>query len=180
MKRIIWHWTAGTHNVSDLDRKHYHFIIDGEGTVHDGYYLPEANRSTRDGHYAAHTRALNTGSIGVAVAAMANAQERPFNAGRYPITEAQIEALALLSADLGKTYNIPVKRNTMLSHAEVQPTLGVKQRGKWDITWLPDMPHPSSPIVVGDKLRKMVSKENAAPVTNSLFQRILRWLGLIK
>ena len=30
MKRIIWHWTAGSYTCSELDKEHYHFIIEGD------------------------------------------------------------------------------------------------------------------------------------------------------
>ena len=68
---------------------------------------------------------------------MLGAREAPFDAGSQRINEAQIEALAQLVANLCRRYGIPVTRATVLTHAEVQPTLGVRQRGKWDITWLP-------------------------------------------
>lgn len=157
MKRIILHWTAGTNNVSALDRQHYHFIIDGDGKVHEGTFRPEDNRDVRGGKYAAHTLNCNTGSIGVAVAAMAGAVERPFSAGRFPITLKQVEALARLCARLCAQYEIPVTRETVLSHAEVQPTLKIVQRGKWDITWLPGMAKPADPVKVGDFLRAKIS-----------------------
>ena len=157
MKRIILHWTAGTNAVSDLDRRHYHFIIDGDGKVHEGTFRPEDNLDVRDGKYAAHTLNCNTGAIGVAVAAMAGAVERPFNAGRFPITLKQVEALARLCARLCAQYEIPVRRETILSHAEVQPTLKIQQRGKWDITWLPGMAKPDDPVKVGDFIRAKVA-----------------------
>lgn len=156
MKRIIWHWSAGAHKASDLDRKHYHFIIEGDGRVVEGTHKPEDNEDTRDGNYAAHTLNANTGAIGVAVAAMAGALERPFNAGKSPITTAQAESLVALTSALCRAYNIPVTRATVLSHAEVQPTLGIKQRGKWDIAWLPGMPSVGDPVAVGDRLRALV------------------------
>lgn len=164
MKRIIIHWTAGTHTPSDLDRKHYHKIIDGAGRVHDGLHPISANANPIKGPYAAHTLNCNTDSIGVAVAAMAGAQERPFSAGRHPITPAQVKALAALCAALAKQYNIPVTPQTILTHAEVQPTLGIRQRGKWDITWLPGMDAPGDPITVGNRLRAMVADHDAKPV----------------
>jgi N-acetyl-anhydromuramyl-L-alanine amidase AmpD len=157
MKRIIWHWSAGQHTPSSLDREHYHFIIDGAGKVHNGNLPPEANLSTGDGQYAAHTKGCNTGSIGIAVAAMAGAVERPFKAGAHPVTPAQVEALVKLTRDLAAKYKIPVTRETVLSHAEVQPTLKIAQRGKWDIAWLPGMTAPGNPVAVGDKLRARVS-----------------------
>ena len=163
MKRIILHWTAGTNKASKLDRQHYHFIVEGDGTVVAGDLPPEANLSTKDGEYAAHTLNCNTGSIGVAVAAMAGARERPFTAGRFPITPQQPKALARLVARLCEQYDIPVTRQTVLSHAEVQPTLGIKQKGKWDITWLPGMEKPEDPVKTGDWLRGLVSAELPRP-----------------
>lgn len=165
MKRLVWHWSAGAHTPSNLDKEHYHFIIDGAGKVHPGKWPVEANETPVKGRYAAHTLNCNTGSIGVAVAAMAGAVERPFSAGQFPITPAQVEALARLSHDLGKRYGIPVTPQTMLSHAEVQPVLGIKQRGKWDISWLPGMAIPNDPVAVGNKLRAMVKALDAAQPT---------------
>lgn len=159
MKRIIIHWSAGSHKVSNLDRQHYHRIIDGDGNVHEGVFPIEANEKPVKGQYAAHTLNCNTGSIGVALAAMAGAVERPFSAGSHPITEEQLTALAKLCAGLAKQYDIPVTRATILTHAEVQPTLGIKQRGKWDITWLPHMDQPGDPVVVGDMLRESITRE---------------------
>ena len=163
MKRIIVHWTAGTHTPSNLDKQHYHFIIDGAGKVHPGKFPVEANAKPVKGRYAAHTLNCNTGSIGVAVAAMAGAVERPFDPGKHPITQAQVDALAALCRTLAKQYGIPVTPQTILTHAEVQPTLGIKQRGKWDITWLPGMSQPGNPVAVGNKLRAMIAM--ASPVT---------------
>ena len=155
MDRIILHWTAGTHRANATDRRHYHYIIEGDGTVIEGQFPPEANARGPliSGRYAAHTASLNTGSIGVALAAMHGARERPFDPGAHPITPAQIEALARLCADLCRRYDIAVTRRTVLTHAEVQPTLGVRQAAKWDVAWLPGMAGPGDPIEVGDRLR---------------------------
>lgn len=177
MKRLILHWTAGTHTPNATDRAHYHFLIDGAGEVHRGDHHPEANEVIHHPNdistYAAHTANANTGAIGVAVAAMAGAREAPFTAGHYPITSAQIKALTALSAQLCRAYNIPVTRTTVLTHAEVQPTLGIKQKNKWDITWLPGMKAPEAPVAVGDRLRGLIraqmstrtAKRATAPVT---------------
>ena len=155
MKRIIIHWTAGTNRPSSTDKKHYHFIVGGNGEIERGNLPVEANESTAT-EYAAHTRGLNTGSIGVAFAAMHGAKERPFSAGKYPITEAQVQSMAVVINNLSKRYSIPITPETVLTHAEVQPTLGVKQRGKWDVTWLPGMSQPSNAREVGDMLREEV------------------------
>lgn len=157
LKRIILHWTAGSNNVSDTDKDHYHFIIDGNGKVHHGDLPPEANISTKDADgYMAHTLRANTGAIGVAVAGMAGARERPFNSGPYPLTERQMNAMYKFVADLADEYNIPVKMDTVLTHAEVEPTLGIKQRGKWDIMWLPGMRAPANPVAVGSDIRSSI------------------------
>lgn len=156
LRRIIWHWTAGTHVVSQTDRDHYHFVVGGDGSVVAGRHAPEANISASDGSYAAHTRGANTGAIGVAVAAMYSATERPFQTGPFPIRERQVESLIGLTADLCRRYGIPVTPETVLSHAEVQPTLGIAQAGKWDVSWLPGMNAPGDPVGVGNILRGRV------------------------
>jgi hypothetical protein len=168
MKRIVIHWTAGAHTPSSLDLQHYHFVIDGAGWMHTGKFPIAANLRPVKGAYAAHTLNLNTGSIGIAVAAMAGAVERPFNAGRFPITPAQVDALVKHCALLADEYGIPVTRETILTHAEVQPTLGVKQRGKWDITWLPGMDKPGNPVTVGDELRGMILKAQMPEVIKTM------------
>lgn len=157
MKRIVIHWTAGAHTPSNLDKEHYHYIIDGAGNVVKGKWPVIANAAPEKGKYAAHTLNCNTGAIGVAVAAMAGAQDRPFNAGAYPITPEQVTALFRLCADLCDQYKIPVTRQTVLTHAEVQPTLGIKQKGKWDITWLPGFSGPEDAVKTGDYLRSYIA-----------------------
>jgi len=160
LKRIILHWSAGTHNVSALDRSHYHYCVAGDGSIVPGIRRPDDNISTTDGAYAAHCLNANTGSIGIALAAMAGATERPFNAGAYPITTPQLDAFCGLAARLAKQYGIPNTRATILTHAEVQPTLGIAQRGKWDICWLPGMAEPQNAIAVGDTIRAMIAAKS--------------------
>jgi len=157
LHRIVMHWTGGAYGDIALERDLYHALIDRHGRVILGSKPPEANRGTNDGIYAAHTWRLNTGSIGVAVDAMAGAQESPFDAGGAPITRAQLDGLAVAVADFCETYDIPVSGYSVLTHAEVQPTLGVRQRWKWDITWLPGMARPGDPVEVGDRIRAMVA-----------------------
>ena len=159
MKRIIIHWTGGSHSFNASDARHYHFGIDGDGKVHEGNLKPEANLDCTDGNYVAHTRRCNTGSIGVGVCGMHAARYRPFDPGQYPINHRQIDALAELCADLCETYRIPVTRETVLTHAEVQPTLGIRQRGKWDITWLPGLREPISAATAGNILRERIAEK---------------------
>ena len=129
MKRIICHWTAGGHKATPIDREHYHFMIEDDGTVVRGDHSIKDNVSTADGKYAAHTLGCNTGSIGVSVCCMADAQQQPFHAGSYPMTQIQWETMARVVAELCAHYNIPVTRQTVLGHGEVQANLGIAQRG---------------------------------------------------
>lgn len=166
MKRIHLHWTGGADGVNGVEADAYHFIVARDGKVYEGEDTPEANLPPLGAKYAAHTLNANTDAIGVALDAMADARERPFRAGKYPITDAQLVGMAKLCARLCQRYGIPVTRQTVLTHAEVQPTLGIAQRQKWDITWLPGMAKPGDPIEVGDKLRELVRAElKAAPPT---------------
>ena len=159
MKRIIMHWSAGAHRASKEDRAHYHLMIEGGGNVVYGDKPISANAAPLSKDYAAHTAKLNTDSIGVAVCAMRGARQAPFSPGQYPITEAQVQGLVREVARLAKSYNIPVTRQTILSHAEVQPTLGVRQAGKWDIAWIPGWKSATDPIGVGDHLRALIRAE---------------------
>ena len=157
MKRVIWHWTAGTGKANPTDRRAYHEIVEADGTLVMGVHPHSANAPIRQpldrSTYAAHAGGLNTDSIGIALAGMRNATESPFSPGDHPISLAQIDAMLRRTAELCRQYNIPVSRETTLSHAEVEPTLGVKQRQKWDIKWVPNMSRPGNPVEVGDGLR---------------------------
>lgn len=190
---ITWHWTAGAYGVNPLEADAYHFIIGQDGRVTNGVDKPEDNiPPLRPGAYAASTLNLNSYNISIAVDAMAGAVERPFNAGRSPITPAQVDALVALTAKLAAKYNVPVTRERMLSHAEVQPTLGIRQRNKWDIMWLPGMPATENPVRVGDILRKQVMErmkevekeeekvniKKVTPPKPSLLQRLFQLLNI--
>lgn len=177
MKRIILHWTGGTYNASTVDKRHYHTITQGDGVTVEGDLLPEANKSPLGPIYAAHTRGANSDAIGMAVAGMHGAREAPFSAGVYPIKQEQLEAFAQAVADMAQTYGIPITRRTVLTHAEVQVTLGIAQRGKWDITWLPGWSRPRDPVEAGDALRAMIRAHiEPEPVEDSTTHTILSWL----
>lgn len=158
MKRVICHWTAGAHTASGVDKEHYHIIVEGSGRLVRGDHSISDNVNTADDDYAAHTRGCNTGSIGVSMCCMAGAQESPFKAGRFPMKEVQWERMVQAVADLCKEYKIAVTPQTVLSHAEVQGTLGIPQRGKWDFTILPFEPFTKGAKACGDRLRADVKK----------------------
>lgn len=158
MKRIIIHWSAGSHKVSSVDKEHYHFIVDGTGTVVKGDHKPEDNLSVTDGVYAAHTRGANAGAIGVAMAAMLDAQG-PGKLGKFPITKKQFDAMIALVRKLAGQYKIPVTPSTILSHAEVQSTLGIRQNGKIDISFgIPGKPELKTAKACGDYIRSLIGK----------------------
>lgn len=157
LTRIHLHWTAGGYTPSASDLSHYHFVIDGNAKEHAGKLPPEANISTRDGSYVAHTLGANTGAIGISVCAMMGANERPFRWGSAPMKASQIDALCALAARLAVKYKIQCRRDTILTHAEVQQTLGATQRGKWDITVLPGNAIPGDAIEIGDLLRAKIA-----------------------
>lgn len=137
MKRVHIHWTAGSYTASEVDLEHYHFLVNGNGEVLVGDHSVKDNSGTlREGQYAAHTLNANSGAIGVSFCAMAGAIEGKTN-GPYPIKKEQYDVMLQVIAQLCYFYAIPVTPRTVLTHAEVQTNLGVKQRGKWDITVLP-------------------------------------------
>lgn len=158
MKRTILHWSAGGHKASEFDRGHYHILIEGDGKIVRGIPTIDKNdaRGLKDG-YAAHTLNLNSGSIGVAVCAMAGATEYPFNPGKAPMTEAQFQQLARVADELCARYGIDIAPQTVLSHAEVQGTLGIAQRGKIDIMWRPGMDRMGSAHTIGNELRALIA-----------------------
>lgn len=166
MKRIVLHWTAGGYKANSIDLAAYHFVIEGDGTVKTGTHPVSANKAPLSKKYAAHTLNCNSDSIGVSVAAMKDAVEAPFKTGPCPITTQQLAALVVKVASLAKEYKIPVTPSTILTHAEVEKTLGIKQKNKWDITYLPGF-GKKTPKEIGDILRKMISnkvaQENVAP-----------------
>lgn len=165
MSRVILHWTAGGHKASDFDRQHYHVLIEGDGKVVKGFPSIAANSlpRVRPG-YAAHTLKCNSGSIGVSLCCMGgkDVREKPFNAGKYPLTKSQWAEASSVVAALCKHYGIKVTPETVLSHAEVQGNLGIKQAGKWDIAVLPFDPSTyNTAKKVGDRFRAEVAAKMA-------------------
>lgn len=156
MRRVIFHWTAGNHRANATDKRAYHILVEGDGNLVRGRSSIANNAPGASGTPASHTLNLNTGSIGVSLCCMVGAKERPFDAGRAPMTIEQWRAAAGAIAELCRRYKIPVTPQTVLSHAEVQGTLGVKQRAKWDVTRLAFDPSISGAKACGDAMRVMV------------------------
>ena len=154
MERIICHWTAGAHKATEFDRQHYHILIEADGKLVRGIPSIKLNEHPLAKGYAAHTLSCNSGSIGVSLCCMAGANEAPFVAGNAPMTKEQWDTLTTVVAELCHRYGIPITGRTVLSHAEVQPTLGIQQRGKWDYTRLTFDPSKVGAIPCGNKLRR--------------------------
>jgi len=158
VRGIVWHWTAGAKGFIDMEREAYNFLhsrtgdtIQGEATVAE-----QVMYDWRRGIGASHTKSMNTGWIGQSVDAMAGSkQANPMVWGSNPITWEGIDAMLEQTAELVEEYDIPVSKWTTLTHAEVEPTLGVKQRWKWDYTVLPgDTNGFQDPVTIGNKLRE--------------------------
>ncbi len=153
-QRIICHWTAGGYEASQIDLKHYHFLVEADGKVVQGMHSIADNDDTSDGKYAAHTLRCNTRSIGLSLCCMAGATRA--NPGRFPMVEVQWRRMAELAAELCKHYDIPVTPKTVLGHFEVESNLGIAQRGKWDPGFLPWEPALGA-SEVGSRFRNLVS-----------------------
>lgn len=160
VRGVVWHWTAGAHGVIELERHHYNWVFDNLGNVYDGNHSvqDQVNYDVQSGVGASHTKSMNTGWLGLSVDAMAGAIESPLNWGTNPLTWAGIDAMLDWTMELCKEYDIPVSPWTTLSHAEVQQTLGVQQRFKWDYKVLPGYTRAEDARKVGDVLRNRMLK----------------------
>lgn len=157
MQRIVFHWTAGGNKASANDKSHYHFLFEGDSSLVRGDRSVKDNDAPIRGPYAAHTLNCNSDSIGTSLCGMAGAKESPFNAGKSPITKESWDAMVRGHADLCIRYSITPTPSTLLSHAEVQETLGIKQKGKWDIARLPWDSSIKGAKAVGDRMREQVA-----------------------
>jgi hypothetical protein len=179
IKLLILHWTAGADGLNQKEEDSYNEIVFNDGTWVPGTFPDEAQiPPLRPGQYAAHTLNGNSYAKGIAIDAMAGARERPFNPGFNPITEAGLKALVNRAAVNAIKYKLPVTRKTILTHAEVQRTLGIRQNAKWDIMWLPGMTRVDDPIVVGDEIRRQVKEEIErlnAPTAVKIEQEAKAW-----
>lgn len=185
MQRIICHWTAGAYGANSTDKAHYHILIEGDGTLVRGNASIALNASPVRPGYAAHTLNTNGGSIGVSCCCMAGAVEFPFYAGKYPLREVQWKKLVEVVAGLCEAYNIPVTLKTVMTHAEVQANLGIKQRGKWNFTRLAFDPSIIGSRAIGDRLRREVNAavhsatEHTSPVPTPVSDSVARPLGTV-
>lgn len=180
----VLHHTGGGYKANASDREHYHFIYEGEGKEVRGNYSVGDNISTSDKIYAAHTAWANTKAIGRSVACMVGADPSagyPNFGSSAPMTREQFAAACLGIARGCIKYGTPVTRERVMTHAEVQPNLGIPQNGKWDITVLPWDPTVVGYRAVGDFMRECVrdaiaqlggyTERQPAPFVRSILKR---------
>lgn len=158
IKRIHWHWAASTYKITDFIKSHYNIVIDYKGNEYQGAAKPIEQATYVPGKIGvSHTYMANTGAVGISIAAMAGAYTsgNTVRMGDYPITWESIDSMLNVTSRLCKEFNITPSKETTLSHAEVEPNIGIKQRGKWDIRVLPDNPTELlNATECGDILRK--------------------------
>lgn len=157
MKRIHVHWTAGAHKANSTDKRAYHILVEGDGKLVRGDRSIAANARGSGMKQASHTRNANTGAIGISLCCMRQAEERPFDPGPSPMTETQWNAGVNAVAQLARRYGIKVTPVTILTHAEVEPNLHIKQKNKWDITRLAFDSDVVGHKAVGDLMRRQVA-----------------------
>lgn len=173
MNRIVMHHTGGARQANSTDKKHYHGITEWDGTHVLGHFKITDNKPGRlvSGKYAAHTRNLNSGAIGEAMACMGGKKTTwadPYASPFYPFPN-QVQAFIKTVASRCIEYAIPVTRKTVLTHAEVEITLGVKQANKWDFDYLffdideeeerKYRTRQRDPVYIGDMLRERISDQ---------------------
>jgi hypothetical protein len=144
VRRGVMHWTGGAHRANAIDLRHYHHVVEGDGTIREGNHsLTQNLRSLRAGDaYAAHTGAMNSWAWGISAAAMAGATERG-TFGTHPLTDVQVHRMLLLAACgshlAGKD---PRSVDWFHSHGEAWRKHGVRgssNHWKWDPERLPWM-----------------------------------------
>jgi hypothetical protein len=161
VRGVVWHWTAGANGLIELEKEAYNFLTDTKGNIYDGNstIAEQVMYDWRKGIGASHTKSMNTGWVGVSQDAMAGANGWPMKWGSHPITWEGTDAMLEKTWEICCEYNIPVSPWTTLSHAEVQQTLGVAQRNKWDYMVLPGYDKPSDAVKIGNVLRaRMLEK----------------------
>lgn len=142
--RITWHWSAGTYDLNQRAREHYHVTGDRNGRAEQGVPIADqiaTKKWPRLATAAAHVKNGNSNNIGVSALGMHGAQEseaRRGNYGPYPLTPQQVEFLVEITAQLCHFYGIPVIPARVLGHAEWRTVLGIHQ-DRWDVCCIPHL-----------------------------------------
>ena len=165
--RCILHWTAGTYESTFHDQERYHALVEWvDGRIRVVAGVPIINNlhsltiesPTYDEHptgYAAHTRRMNSWSIGYSICAMWNAT--PEDHGDYPMLPEQVDGLITLCAQTASVFGMPVDEDHFFTHWEAEYIHGIEQQSKWDIIWVPNAPE-LDPRDVGPWLRERIAE----------------------
>jgi hypothetical protein len=144
LRSISLHWTADDYEAVFPA---YHFCLRGVSDVlvvqtHDLRANMRDVRLAPAEPYAAHTLGRNSWSIGLAICGMAGAVPADF--GRFPLVDAQLEALCVVARVLADAYAIPPA--AIRTHAEAALEDGYFGAGddglRWDIARTAPRPAP--------------------------------------
>lgn len=132
INRIYLHWTAGHYGQIYDD---YHISVDHDGKI----YCPDNNTNLtihRD-----HTYRRNYRSIAITACGCYDACSEPYNMGSEPVTQAQIETIAVLIATICKNANVSI--DSVYTHCEIAKIDGYgpysgDPETRWDLWFLPD------------------------------------------
>jgi hypothetical protein len=161
LRSIALHWTGGDYEAVFPA---YHFCLRGSVEVEVvATYDLRANmrdlRAAPEPPYAAHVAGRNSWSVGIAICAMGGATPTDF--GRWPLTSAQIDALARVARIVADTYAIPPA--AIRTHAEAALEDGYFGSGdeqRWDIARLAAQAAPLAPAearATGNFLRERIA-----------------------
>lgn len=140
LNKITIHWTGGIHFPNMKEFNAYHYLVDRDCRVHEGFFKPEDNLDCKDGKYAAHCGGGNTGNIGVAMCGMFG-YKSPVNCGEFLITKYQFEKTMKLVAELCFKYGILVTPATVFTHKEFNETHpNASKKVKCDIEYIAPYP----------------------------------------
>ena len=162
--RIHWHWTVSGYKVTPRITNHYNGVFDFEGNEYDGGAPPQHQAEYSRHMGVSHSLSSNTGAVGLAVACLAGVKANwgsmTVDQGKYPVTWEGIDAMLEKTMELCEDFDIYPSPWTTLNHAEIQPNLGIRQKGKWDIQILPSTPNTIlSAKAAGDMMRaRMLEK----------------------
>lgn len=167
--RITAHHTGGGYSPNATDLAAYPLCIDGDGKVHQGKLPLSANAAGQKlvaGHYYPHTWKLNSGNFGISICSMGGGKWDNPRGSRYFPRQVQVDALISEMARRCREFGIAPSRQHTLTHAEVEPTLGVKQKQKWDFDYQIRQVSARDPVAIGDELRQeLVLQLRGQPLT---------------
>jgi len=163
IERIYLHWSGGDYTTV-FPAYHYCVVRSGGRAVVEKTGDLRANMralTADDVDYVAHTMGRNSYAAGLAIAGMSGAQPSDF--GPYPMTDEQLEAFCGIAAAIARAYAIPVRPETILTHAEaaiVDGYFGCGEDERWDIARLRPSPAAlttAEAVATGDRLRSKIA-----------------------